>query len=230
MRRLTSAAALGAVVLLAVPATPASACSVPIPAIDVDRERVARGGQVGVSGEQLGDEDGKHPGCETPVPPVPTPTAVVVAPSESPSPSESPLISLPPLRPVAFEARQVTVTLEEYREWPAPSAKARTIAQVATGSRAPFESDLYTYSFAATVQVPRDVTPGRYVLRAFEPDGVYYGQATITVTSGLAATGSDARLAALALLLLAGAMLVRQQQAHRLGAGGDAVAERPAHR
>lgn len=239
MSRLVAGAVLAAVVLVAVPVLPANACSMPIPAIDLDRDRVARGGRVTVSDTETARADGTVPTCVTPTPPPASPTEspVAVAPSPeepetaSPSPSES-LISLPPLRPVAFvAARPVTVTIEEYRDWDQPSAKGRTLATVAAGSRVPFQNDLYTWSFEARVTIPRDVTPGRYVLRAFEKGAVYYGEARITVTNDLASTGPNRYVTAFGLLLLGGAaLLVRQQQAHRLSAGGHAVAERPAHR
>lgn len=86
MRRLVSAAALGGLLALTLPVPAAYACSVPMPTIDVDRDRVAAGGSVRVSGEETTDDEGKTFTCTTPTAPVVTPTATT-SPTQSEPPS-----------------------------------------------------------------------------------------------------------------------------------------------
>lgn len=234
MNRIVGGAALCAVVLLSIPITPAAACTPALPQLTVDRDRVPRGGRVTVSGVQVARANGGITACDMFVPTLsPTPALTESPPTATPSVTETPLVTLPPLERVAVARRAVTVTIAEYREWPAPGAPARTLGVVMAGTRTPDpdDDDLFRFEFAWTVTIPRSLETGRYVLHAYEKDSVNYGDAVITVTNGLAATGADARLGVLTVLLLVGAaVLVRQQQAHRLGSGGRAVAERPAHR
>jgi hypothetical protein len=221
MRRAVATAALAAVAVVALPMPNAFACTVPMPMLNVSAERVPAGGTLAVSGDVVADEDGRVPSCQPLPPPTPTPTPAAepsgtMTATAEPMPSETPLVTLPPILPAAYEVPEpVTVTLRAYAEWPALAAPARTIGVIPPNPTRPWRDDLYTYSFAGRVTVPGDVKPGVYVLDADEANGVWFGFAHITVVDELASTGTAVlpmlQLGVLALLAGGGALLAARK-------------------
>jgi hypothetical protein len=202
MRRIAATAALAAVAAVTLPAAPASACSYARPILEVGSTRVAAGATLRVAGEEIMEEDGSYPDCMPALPPTAPaspPPATETEPSAAPSDSSTPLVSLPPLVPVAHVAatRPVEVYLSD-----------RLIATLAPARKAPWKNGLYRFWFSASVTIPADVKPGRYGISA--AGDVAFGGAEITVVEGLAATGAPAsgltRLGFLLLLAGAGAL------------------------
>lgn len=237
MRCYCAAAVLGGLLALAVPAVPAAACSPALPTFDVSAERVAAGGELRVSGDDVIRKDGKG-GCSTPegpptLSPTPEPTVGVTAEPVSPSPSS--LVTLPPLVRVAYgadvQAAGVRISIAPWDDdsadpWDEADKEGREIAAL------PHEFSQtaaeYRFEFAGTVRIPADVTPGKYVLTtegagrvlAFrgEPTKLYphYGYAWITVVDPLAVSGASDTLTRLALLVLltgAGALALNRRLA-----------------
>jgi len=179
-----TAAALAATAAVLLPAAPARACT-PSHAALTAPDRAVAGGDVRLSGEA-------HVyWCQT--------GQVTATPQPEPRPTSGvPLVTLPPLAPVASVRAQVEVTLKRFDG----TGPARTIAVVLAD---PAEPRAERHSFAATVRVPADVAPARYVVEAKQRDGVLYGTREVTVldraSGDLAATGGDTRgLLALALV------------------------------
>jgi hypothetical protein len=213
MRRLLGAAALAGVCALALPVPSASACTPMMPLLDVSRERVVRGGSLHVSGDVRTRANGDGFGCHNPVPPSLSPTPTVgVAPSPDPTPSESPdplaslVPTMPALVPVAYARAvdpTVVLTIQKRWEWTEPEPPDRVLTRVAEDRPRTVETDVVEHTFGADVTVPLDLTPGKYVLRAHQEGGLFFGIADITVLDELAATGDQtARLAGIAVLLI----------------------------
>ncbi|HEV2889803.1 MAG TPA: hypothetical protein VGX28_05455 [Frankiaceae bacterium] len=223
MRRIAATAALAAVTVVALPALPASACLRPYPSIEVDRAEIVAGATVRVHDEVHAREDGSLPPCNPVVPsaePDETPSPEVSAsddPAVGPTPLVTPPVTLPPLVPVAFHAPadpgllvHVSIVAGRPGDPGYDAAKPRELAVVAPKPAQRWNDELWTFAFEARVTVPGDLRPGVYTLTAWQPSGIYFGDAGIRVVPALAQTGAPTeplvRIAALSLLAGAGAL------------------------
>ena len=247
MKRSCAVAVLGGLLSLALPALPAGACSPAIPTFDVSAERVAAGGELRVSGDDVIRKDGRN-GCDPMPPPTlsPTPEPTVgvtsepVSPSESPSPSTTPLVTLPPLVHVAYDAEPqpvgVRISIAPWDDeggngspWDVSGKEIEGREIAALVHRYEETAEDYRFTFDGSVRVPADITPGKYVLKAVSavrriiviagrPATVHpnYGYAWITVVDPLAVSGASDTLTRLALLVLltgAGAVVLNRRLA-----------------
>lgn len=216
MRRLTAAVAFAGFAALTVAAPSAHACSPAPPTIEIDRERVVAGTRLHVSGDRVLRADGSGTACDgINLPMTPSPSDVGVTAEPEPEPSETPLVSLPPVvpidvRPVAYAPADpatlvtLSITPGEFWDWSLPKYPLRVIDRVPAEPVRKQIAGWYRHSFAATVTVPADLKPGRYVIYARQQVGVDFGSNVITVVDSLAATGTaTAGLVRLGLLAVA---------------------------
>ncbi|HEV2889804.1 MAG TPA: hypothetical protein VGX28_05460 [Frankiaceae bacterium] len=218
MRRLAATAALAAVTALALPAVPASACSLPTGWFQADADPLTAGSPVRLTGSVVADANGSVGTCHMPPPttpepsgtPIPDETAApaetaspeTIAPSESaeasatPTPSETVATrTLPPLLPVANPLPQpAKVTIRSWPEELGPTGPERAIGWISPDPVKPYgdpKDELHEFSFSAVVTIPADVRPGRYQLSVFQPGIVSWGFIGVDVVAGLPRTGTD---------------------------------------
>ena len=231
MRRIAATAALAAVTLLALPSASAGNCRGDRePELTAASTRVVACSPLRVSGGVELDGNGFLPPCMPGVLPRPEPSSAdpeehteTVEVTAEPSPLV-PLVTLPPLVPVAYAPRHVTVTIGEPIPLIGPDPEARPIATLPAEPRLRLSEGWYRFAFDGRVTIPRDVKPGRYVLRAHTQPAPYYGQVEVTVVEPLAATGGHAadlvRLGLLSLATGAAALVAgRRRSVSRTAAG-----------